>query len=383
MSVQIFTQANLYKLKWEKYYLGEQFRQYFSPIILDGVSNHIENLYGEVGLLAFEGYLLPFTLGNYKRKKTAYVASNISQYIDYAEDEIISNPKYKKQLRIIAPIVFEILRVFSRATGFDKCIFLNTFFLSTNLPQGKIPSGIEEAIKTLKKHYPNRAIVFKGIAANRSLPLLHRLKQSGFKTIPGRLLYFIAHDDEDFKKKRPYQQDLKRWQKAEGFTWVKPDKLLEEQRRTIVKFYKDLYLEKYSLFNPQYTERFIKAAHESKILPFDLLFKENELLAVQAIHTNQNELTTPFIGYDQKKPKDWNLYRFMNIRMTQLAIEKNLDFNMSSGAGKFKKQRGGKPIFEYNLVYLKGMAFYRKWPYLFFKWLFNKYVKPAMLKMDD
>lgn len=122
MSVQIFTQANLYKLKWEAYYLGEKLKRYFSPIILDGVNNHVENLYGEVGLVAFDGYLLPFTIGKYRRKKTAYVASNISQYVDYAEYEVISNPKYGKTTRQYAPIVFSILRGFGRATGFDNCI---------------------------------------------------------------------------------------------------------------------------------------------------------------------------------------------------------------------------------------------------------------------
>jgi len=383
VEINVYNHANLYKLKWEKYYLGKQLQLFFVPIILDGSNNYVQNLHGEVGLLAFENYLLPFTIGKYKRKKTTYVASNISQYVDYAEDEIVSNPKYGKSAQFFAPIIFSLLRMFCQITRFDNCIFLNTFLISTNLLQGEMPKSFEDALKQLKMKYPNKAVVFKGMSSQNSLHVINQLKSIGFKSISGRLLYFLEKSDETYLKKRPYQQDLKKWEKSDGFVWKQFEKLTQEQHEIILSFYNDLYLKKYSNFNPQYTTRFIKSAHKSGILTFDLLFKNDELVAAQAIHTNNFELTTPFIGYDQTKPKDWNLYKYMNLRMTALSKEKKLDFNMSSGAGKFKYQRGGKPVFEYNWVYLKGLPFYRKWPFSFFSWIGEKYVKPAMLKLDN
>jgi hypothetical protein len=383
LEINVYNQANLHKLKWENYYLGKQLQLFFVPIILDGSNNYVQNLHGEVGLLAFENYLLPFTIGKYKRKKTTYVASNISQYVDYAEDEIVSNPKYGKSAQLFAPIIFSLLRVFCQITRFDNCIFLNTFLISTNLLQGEMPKSFEGALKKLKKNYPNKSVVFKGMSSQNSLHTINQLKSIGFKSVSGRLLYFLEKNDETYLKKRPYQQDLKNWEKSKDFVWKKIEKLTQEQQQIILSFYNDLYLKKYSNFNPQYTARFIKSAHKSGILPFDLLFKNDELIAAQAIHTNNFELTTPFIGYDQTKPKNWNLYKYMNLRMTALSKEKKLDFNMSSGAGKFKNQRGGKPVFEYNWVYLKGLSFYRKWPFAFFSWIGEKYVKPAMLNLDN
>lgn len=383
MNVKIYTSQNIEHLKWASHKNGHNFKLYFLPLIVDGANYYVKNIYGKVGLISANNQLIPFVLGNYKHKKTSYVASNIAQYIDYAEDEILSNSKYSKILKVCSPLLFSALRGVGKLLKFDDAIFVNSWLLSTNLYHFIYEVDFLEITEALTLKYPNKAIVFKSVCGQTHSNLLDNLIKAGCRPIISRQVYLLNFSKSEYFKKRPYQQDVKFWFKEHHkFDWKIPAEISAFEINQILKFYNDLYIKKYSIFNPNYTNLFISLAHQSRFLNFYLLYKNNTLLAAQAIAENSFEVNTPLIGYDQNLPQKLGLYRMMNLKLMDVAKTKNKLLNMSSGAAKFKKQRGGNPAFEFNLVYMKHISFTKKIMYFMFGFVGEKFVMPAMKKFE-
>ena len=62
-------------------------------------------------------------------------------------------------------------------------------------------------------------------------------------------------------------------------------------------------------------------------------------------------MTTPLFGYDTGLPPALGLYRMLSMVTYREARERQLLLNQSSGAGNFKRTRGGRPNVEYSVVY--------------------------------
>ena len=114
-----------------------------------------------------------------------------------------------------------------------------------------------------------------------------------------------------------------------------------------------------------------------------LLIKKstNEIKAVQGIAKCENTITTPFIGYDQNENINTGLYRLMSLKLIYEAEKTDAILNMSSGAPYFKALRGGRPCFEYHVVFDDHLPFYRRWLWDFLRFMSEYYIKPNMEKM--
>jgi hypothetical protein len=119
---------------------------------------------------------------------------------------------------------------------------------------------------------------------------------------------------------------------------------------------------------------------DSNLLKVHLIRFEGKIVAVLATFEQNGVITTPFIGYDPNAPAEWGLYRLMNMKLMQEAINRNLILHQSSGAGDFKKQRGGESAYEYNFIYNKHLNAFRRSPWKLFEYMTDRYIIPNMEK---
>ena len=363
MLIKIFESHSIDSLDWTSVMNGQILKGFYEPILQNSSKIYVKNSDHVVSLLQVGDKVYPLSLGKRSVGGTCYLFSFLSQYVDYTREEILTGEKYSNSQKLIVNFFFPALKILGSWLGMEKVVFINNFFLATNLYEGSTEVGREMVIKYLKRYYPERAIAFRSVNDATDVKLLNDLTRQGGLPLACRQLYVLDPKNGIYKKKRPFIQDRKLWEKTNDLHWERANDLSKMETFKALEFYKELYLKKYSALNPDYTGEFLHKSLHAKTLHYYLL-RENENnmpVAIQAIAKSGEVICTPFIGYDQSQPKERGLYRIMNQQLTSLAVEEEKILNMSSGAASFKKQRGGIPCFDYHVVFVDHLSWRQQW----------------------
>jgi hypothetical protein len=308
-----------------------------------------------------------------------YINSIGSQYIGYRFDEWkrIYTKAFLHRLFAIPICLFQLFFfiIYER-----KVVFINNQLWSTNLYSEKFT----HLLSLLKAHenFKGKAQIYRNINVVSNPAIYQELTERKAIKIANRKVMLFDYRDSSLQKKRPLQTDLKKWEAIQNeYQWIKLKSNQIDRIETCLKFYNQLYLEKYSQYNPAYTVQFLqKAISRNEIIIEYLIANKHEekVLACLGYVENHVEITNPFIGYDESFT-EIPLYRMINIRMIMLAKEKNKLYNMSSGASDFKMQRGGKAVIEYHFIVPPNSVLeLLKWKLLAI--VSNKIIEPILLK---
>lgn len=354
--------------------------RFLAPLMAEGVPAFIENVAVRMKALQVEGRLLPLAVVEPHPNNTAYVASPMGQYIRYSREEMLSGSHYSRSLRWMARPAFAAIQAACRLTGFERVVFVNDWLLSSNLWPTLDTAMLPVMLHQLQHAFPDYAIVFRSVCERSEGALLQALREQGGLPVVSRQVYMLDTSDPSYRKKRPLQQDGKRWDKQTEYQAVWLSHADQETAARIRRLYEMVYLEKYSAYNPRYRERFIQLALESGCMDFQALQNRSSgrIDAVQAIFRRQGVVTTPFIGHDRSLPPQAGLYRHLNLLLTREAEATAGLLHMSSGAAQFKKQRGGVPDFEYNVAFIDHLGGWRRLPWRFWHRLSERRIKPGM-----
>ncbi|MEO1010011.1 MAG: hypothetical protein AAFX53_01820 [Bacteroidota bacterium] len=383
MFIRVFGQDSITEIDWATIERGDCLRLFYDPILGRSSKIFVQNSDHITEILQVNDQVYPLTLGKKSKKNACYLFSFPAQYIDYSRAEILKGRQYKKSQRFTARFLFPPLRVLAEPLDLEKVVFVNNFFLATNLYEGNSPLAHSNVLDYLRKRYPDRAIVYRSVNDMTGIDLFQKLKKQGGLPLACRQLYILDPANKKYLKKRPVVQDRKLWEKSQDLFWEQATELPLKEMEVLLKYYRQLYLEKYSPLNPDYTPEFIKASMDSGMLDYYVLRAKanNALVAIQAVTQTKEVLCTPLIGYNQNWPKERGLYRLMNHQLTHFAAAQGKILNMSSGASKFKKQRGGVPCFDHHIVFTDHLPKRRQWIWKKLHWYSEKHIKPKMIDL--
>lgn len=353
MIAKKYTSENIDTLDWNDVPNGLKLKSFYLPVIKSGSRVYVENSANQVDLIRINNFLIPVSIGSKMRLPNfSYVYSFDSQYFKYSREEVLKSTDYSKSEKWLAKYGIPVSSGLHRSLKGRDMVFVNGLGLSTGLYPDLSANDWKMLISFLRKSYPDKAIIYRGVNDCTDSLAINLFEFNGMKAVASRRLLMMDPKAEKYKKKRPFQQDKKRWEKQEKLYWDVPETVGKKDAGVVLDYYRELYLNKYSKLNPNYTMDFVQKAHEAGVLKFMFLRKiENEeIVGVQAVMANHKTITTPFIGYQLDAPKDERYYPFMNHKLMELSIENELIFNMSSGADKFKEQRGGEQFVEYHYV---------------------------------
>ena len=359
MKAELFTRENIDSLEWPSTPDGDYARRYLLPMIRDGAQKYIRNVHNtELMIAKIDDVILPISITDFHPENT-YTCSPYSHYVSYGgfeEVERLNNPLAKFFIKLIMhPLAW-----YFRQNDFDRVVYVNNWLLSTNLYPSITATQLEVLTEALPKWFPDRAIVFRSVDKFRNPLVSDILQKNGYELALSRQVWYM--DPVEAKKKRQYKEDA-RVLRHHGYEIVDGKNFNDDEVRHAVELYNMLYLEKYSHFNPQFTEDFLKLARDKEILFLRGLKRDGKINGVMGFFVRNGLMTQPLFGYDTNLPQDEGLYRLLTLITLQEGLQKNLMVHASGGVGKFKKMRGGKSTIEYNAVYDKHLPAYRRRPW--------------------
>lgn len=271
----------------------------------------------------------------------SYLTSLRSAWVDYAAHE---RSAYPAQARLIRALGWLFQRM-----GLDRLVLVANFPVSTNERTAQELAAIPQACRLLQVAYPRHFIGVRNVLPTRHAELMSALAGLGYCAIPSRVVYEFDWRSPVQKVPSHLQRDLTRFKKSSLRTIWKSE-LTEAEQVRIADLYRQVYLEKHSFLNPQYTPKFFgDAVAVLDMRCLCLIDANSDILAFSLVSHKQAVATVPALGYDIRSAVD-GLYRHLFSALYMELRQKRCLLNYSSGAGDFKRKRGGAPTLEYTLL---------------------------------
>ncbi len=314
----------------------------------------ISNISSKVELISSRGGF--FVCNKNSGAKNSYVSSLKCAFASYPMDELdlIEDTK----ARFVAKIALKFLGLVLDAIKIDEMLFVGNFLISTNFYPKEFEQSISPSMLSLVQKNPSSYICIRSLNREKNAKLLDYLAQNGWIIIPARVVYLFDFADlSERKKKNHYKNDMKLLAKTKlecvssGFD--------ADDYQDMQALFEALYIHKHSHHNPQFSASFIQKSYECGFLELYAYRLDGKIIAFISILQMEGVISTPMLGYDTTLPQEMGLYRLLCAKLHSIAEERELDINFSSGAGEFKKLRGGKPAIEYTAIHAKHLSFHK------------------------
>lgn len=290
---------------------------------------------------------LPVTLTNPRSTDASYVGNLHAAYVRYAQVEAHrALPRWSRPLA--APALAPLAGLIALA-GLNRAALLDNWLLSTNLHPDWSDAQIQAITDQALATYPDRPIVMRSVCAGVNPALPAQLQALGYRLVPARTVYLCDPGQRETTRLYNVKQDQKCL--ADGAVQiVNPADIAPSELPRLRAGFRKLFLDKYSSLNPDYTDAFFDFCLRSGFLELHALRFEEEAVGVIGLLQRHGWATLPILGYDTQRPQSLGLYRRLMALTHRLARERGLRLHMSSGAGSFKRTRGGVAQLEYTAV---------------------------------
>ena len=315
-----------------------------SPVVRASVANISTRIEG----VGSGETLVPVTI-NACEPDNSWVCSPYTTYCRYAVEELH---------RFGHPLLTTPLSAICRGLGaylaharLDQAVAINNWLVSTNLypriDKQALAAWIEEALQ----RWPQHAIWFRSLNPRYTADWLAALEETGCTLIPSRQVYLYDRIHLDRSKPINLVRDIRLMRStelvvSEARSWNRSD------FERAADLYAQLYLRKYSRFNPAYSATFLNAWHDAGLLEL-IGYRDDRgvLQGVVGLFTLDTTITAPIVGYALEQRERWSLYRLLMAKVFEIAAQRGHRINLSAGAADFKRVRGGSAAMEYSAVY--------------------------------
>lgn len=379
IGIQLYDASEADRVPWPDTEDGRYARDYLLPLLREGTARYIANTETRLMVLRIDDMVLPVTV-NEAEYGNSYVCSPYTHYIAYAIQELamLQKPWLEHALKVL----LRGLGLLCRATKFNRVVHVNNWLLSTNLYPEMNEEQLNRALAFMVDAFPRHAVVFRSVNT-RTNPTLHEaLRGKGCKLVGSRQIYVYEtgrRNGQNAKSRWLLKRDGQLLERN-GYEACAGNRLTEQDMPRIKELYDMLYLDKYSKYNPQFSERFLTEAWRTGTLEFIALRKQGRIDAVLGYYARNGAMTTPVFGYDTSLPAELGLYRMLSAVLIQEAERRGLLLNESSGAAQFKRNRGALGHLEYNAVHDCHLPRYRRICWSILSVLINRVGVPLMQK---
>ena len=336
----------------------------------------IANLDTSVRLFQWGDYALPMTINGDVAART-YVCSPRATYIDYPIAELghFPNQALVPALRLLISGV----GLSAAPCDVDRIAIVNNWMMSTNLPVALDPALAGAMTAQLMDAFPRHVLAMRSLTWRHSGPLMTALEAAGWAVMPSRQIYLVDDVAAQSLPRRDARRDDK-LRRETGLAYEELSDMSDADAARIAELYRTLYIDKHSNLNPEYTPRFIALTHRLGMIRY-FVFRDAEgvIQSCGGVYVSGSHATMPVLGYNTAMDREHGLYRLAFHSGSLYAARAGLQFNMSSGAAAFKRNRGAVPEIEYTAFHLGHLPRRRRYPFALLRGV-AKYVGIPMLK---
>lgn len=323
------------------------FNKAYLKYMMDGIHRGIENVHARVEVILLNGQLIPYSIKN-GGVNESWIHSFTGQYIDEMHSEV-NRMEMPGVARTIAHQLLNTGRSILGFTG-EKTITVFPSFMSTTMYEEFQFDQIQALTRILVARFPKYAIVFRTLNDKFHQNKMEQLRKYGYDALISRAIYIYDPADKHSKNERKdIKKDMKRFKKS-GYTFT--NEINDDEFRQLLPLYKQVYLDKYSDFNPHYTEDFFKFLYQEMDMSWFVVKDKERIIAFMGITQTDNLLFPAYFGMDQSV-KD--LYFITSGLLYHFAKDHDYLINNSAGAKDYKLARGSRPYLEYHFVYYKHL----------------------------
>lgn len=346
----LYDRDTLHTLPWPDSAQAVAARRYLEPLVREGALHFVGNAPVDVYALHLDDVVLPVTVSS-PGHAACWPCSPYTQYLRYARTE----------LRLVEPAIARLalqattvpLSLGLRAAQIDRVVQVGNQMFSTNLLPALRSDQVRQ-IARLVERFPQHALIVRTLTHDLDGPILTELHALGARLLPSRQVYLVDPAARaTWKSKTRWL--LKRDEKLigrSGYTVVRGDALTASDVPRIAALYRQLYLEKYSPFNVDFTEAFFALSLAEGTLEIVALRKDGRIDAVLGYTASHQALTAPVFGFDTSLPIEVGLYRMLSVLILREAERLGLVLHASAGAAEFKRNRGAQPTIERHAVFV-------------------------------
>ena len=294
---------------------------------------------------------MPVTI-NDEQWTNSYVCSPYTGAITYPIDEL--HHLDRGPTRILIRGLLGGLSPILRWGQINRVVAINNWLFSTNL-YSEDPVDVAAVTRFILERFPSHVVMFRSLNRATNSEWIKKFEAEGYLMIPSRQVYLFEMASKYWQKVNARRdQNLLR---KSNYEIVFHDELDERDDSRIAELYRQLYIQKYSKWNPVYTESMVRLWRETKLLEFfGLRDPAGRLNGIVGLFQVGDIVSAPVVGYEMQEPQSAGLYRMLMAIVLRMARERQLRLNLSSGAADFKRVRGGEPHIEYSAVCVKHLS---------------------------
>jgi len=330
---------------------------------LTDASHWVANVDARIVRLSYHGNSLPLLLDGPESAHNSYVAGARAAWLDYAVHEALRAHPARRQALLtgLAAAPLGLARATFAAAGFTRAAWLDNPLFSTQLSAAGLAANVNQWRQLAMQQAPLRPLFWRNVCADVEPLLPTALQADGWRLLPARLVYLCDPSSSALWKRNHVRRDHK-LMRSEGVDWVAHEQLTVEDIPALRQCFRAVFFDKHSALNPDFTDAFFaRCLQPASPLEMLALRWQGRIVGVLALYMRQGWLTTPLIGYDTSVPGPLGLYRRLMARLLWEAKERGLRLHYSSGAGDFKRHRGGEPVLEYTAVHTGAMTGPKRW----------------------
>ncbi|MFB9994948.1 hypothetical protein ACFFLM_23645 [Deinococcus oregonensis] len=361
------------QIEWPSNPDGDYARRALTPLLQGSAAAFVANARVQVAVLSDAQTALPITFD--PAWHDSFTVSPVTHLAHYAAQELY---QLSRAAAVAAPL-FKGLGLGLRGLGFERTVYVNNWLLSTNLYPHLTSAQLREATHTLLAAFPDRPIAWRSLDTARHALLIGTLEAAGYLRLPSRLVTYQDPRGAAFWRSSQLRNDASRTRRPAADP-VLHDDFTDADLHTALTLYQQLYLGKYSTYNPQFTLPFLQLAHSQRLLELRGLRVGGVLKAVRGSVSRAGVMTSPVFGYDLSAPQKEGWYRRLSLGVLQDARQEGLLVNASGGVGAFKRARGGVAAPEYTMVCVAHLPRAQQHAWTLLATLLERFLLPVLIK---
>ena len=323
----------------------------------DGTRMLATNLHVVTGDLRINALRLPIAQHQdcSHRPANAYSASLLTQYVHYAREEggQLATPRYRLTARAALSAAAAVLRIAQA----ERVVQWNSWLFSTNPLPATLQQIVPEVTGSLLAQFPQDALLVRCIDELALPGCAAALTRSGYLLIASRRVYHFDGRSADYWRQSTTRRERKLLQPLQGYTLCEHEQFVPADVPRIAELYRRVYIQKHSRLNADYLDAFFARALQERWLTFfGLRGPDGRIDAAMGCLHRDGNVSTPVLGYDTQLPEQLALYRRLVMLLLSRVAERREQLNFSSGAGEFKRRRGGRASIEYNALYVAHLS---------------------------